>query len=213
MSSPVTAEDFNVVNTSGTVCDQISQVLAQGARLKEWFAYAFNSDGSISDAFKADLSAAGVGLPVGSIFFMPVQTVPAGCLLANGQNVSRTLYAGLFSVYGTSFGSGDGSTTFGLPDCTGLFLRGAGGIYAVGATGGADTVTLTLAQIPAHNHGMPTDANAIRTTLSPGSGNNNDDADQNGGGFMGLATFVADGGGQAHENLPSFRAGLWLIKT
>lgn len=51
-------------------------------------------------------------------------TAPAGWLKANGATVSRTTYAALFSKIGTTFGTGDGSTTFNLPDLRGEFLRG-----------------------------------------------------------------------------------------
>ena len=52
-------------------------------------------------------------------------TAPSGWLLCNGAVVSRTTYASLFAVIGTSGGSGDGATTFVLPDLNGVFLRGA----------------------------------------------------------------------------------------
>jgi microcystin-dependent protein len=51
-------------------------------------------------------------------------TLPFGFLIADGSAVSRTTYARLFSYIGTSFGDGDGSTTFNLPDCRGYFTRG-----------------------------------------------------------------------------------------
>ncbi|WP_227518345.1 tail fiber protein [Alkanindiges hydrocarboniclasticus] len=54
----------------------------------------------------------------------PTSTVPAGYLECAGQAVSRTTYAALFAIIGTSFGSGDGSTTFNIPDMRGEFARG-----------------------------------------------------------------------------------------
>ena len=65
-------------------------------------------------------------IPVGSIQMGPV-TDMEGYLLCNGQAVSRTQYADLFSKIGTNFGVGDGETTFNLPDYRGCFLRGFGG--------------------------------------------------------------------------------------
>ena len=53
-----------------------------------------------------------------------MSTPPAGWLKANGEAVSRTTYATLFAAIGTTFGSGDGSTTFNLPDLRGEFMRG-----------------------------------------------------------------------------------------
>ena len=64
--------------------------------------------------------------PVGSFLPYGSGTPPTGYLACDGSAVSRTTYASLFSIIGVSFGPGDGSTTFNLPDSRGLFLRGAG---------------------------------------------------------------------------------------
>ena len=64
--------------------------------------------------------------PIGSILPFGGTTAPNGFFLCNGQALSRTEYKELFGVIGTSFGAGDGSTTFNLPDLRGEFLRGAG---------------------------------------------------------------------------------------
>lgn len=61
---------------------------------------------------------------VGSIMAWPTATIPAGCLECDGSAVSRSTYAALFAVIGTTYGNGDGSTTFNLPDYRGYFLRG-----------------------------------------------------------------------------------------
>lgn len=73
--------------------------------------------------FTAMLLAAQVQIP-GTMMFWPTSTAPAGWLKRNGAAISRTTYAALFGVIGTTFGAGDGSTTFNLPDDRGLFLRG-----------------------------------------------------------------------------------------
>jgi len=73
------------------------------------------------------LSAAGTfaaAVPVGSITMYAANTVPTGWLECNGNAVNRTTFAGLFAAIGTVFGSGDGSTTFNLPDMRGEFARG-----------------------------------------------------------------------------------------
>jgi microcystin-dependent protein len=64
--------------------------------------------------------------PTGIILPFAGVTAPTGFLLANGQAVSRTTYAALFAVIGTTYGPGDGSTTFNVPNTQGVFLRGAG---------------------------------------------------------------------------------------
>ena len=60
----------------------------------------------------------------GEVAFLARNTAPTGYLKANGATVSRTAYARLFTAIGTTFGIGDGSTTFGLPDLRGYFIRG-----------------------------------------------------------------------------------------
>jgi microcystin-dependent protein len=65
-----------------------------------------------------------VGSPVGTVIYFAASTAPTGYLKANGAVISRTTYASLFAVIGTTFGVGDNSTTFGLPDLRGEFLRG-----------------------------------------------------------------------------------------
>ena len=64
------------------------------------------------------------GNPAGTVIFYAANTAPTGFLKANGAAVSRSTYADLFAVTGTTFGVGDGSTTFNLPDLRGYFPRG-----------------------------------------------------------------------------------------
>ena len=62
--------------------------------------------------------------PVGTVIWYSASTAPSGYLKADGVAVSRATYADLFAVIGTTFGNGDGSTTFNLPDLRGEFIRG-----------------------------------------------------------------------------------------
>jgi microcystin-dependent protein len=77
-------------------------------------------------------------------------TAPNGWLLCNGAAVSRTTYADLFAVIGTTFGTGDGSTTFNIPDFRGRVPAGVdeGTFTSLGTTLGEENVTLTEAQVP-----------------------------------------------------------------
>lgn len=68
--------------------------------------------------------AVNAGNDVGQVAMFAMSTAPAGWLKANGATISRTTYAALFAAIGTTFGSGDGSTTFELPDMRGEFIRG-----------------------------------------------------------------------------------------
>ena len=86
-------------------------------------------------------------------------TAPRGWVLCNGQALNRTTYADLYAVIGTTYGAGDGSTTFNVPDLRGRAPIGAGagsGLTSrtLGDTTGAETVKLTAAQsgVPAHSH-------------------------------------------------------------
>jgi microcystin-dependent protein len=71
-----------------------------------------------------DTPAINAGNIVGEVCFFGMSTAPTGFLKANGAAVSRTTYANLFAAIGTTFGAGDGSTTFALPDMRGEFPRG-----------------------------------------------------------------------------------------
>jgi microcystin-dependent protein len=114
---------------------------------------------------KAGLSAPGGLAPTGVVLPFAGPTAPTGWLLCFGQAVSRTTYADLFAALGTAHGTGDGSTTFNLPDLRGrvaggkdnmggsaasrLTTAGAGVDGAtLGAAGGAQTHTLTNGQLP-----------------------------------------------------------------
>ena len=121
-----------------------------------------------------------VGVSTGSVIPWGSASIPSGFLECDGSNVSRTTYADLFSVIGTTYGSGDGSSTFGLPNIADNVVVGKSGTKAVGSTGGANTVassgniagntgntTLSSSQIPSHNHPSP----GARTTAQNASPN------------------------------------------
>lgn len=94
------------------------------------------------EAFLDAISAGGFLTPTGFIQWGAVAAAPTGWLLCDGSAVSRTTYSGLFSAIGTTFGTGDGSTTFNVPD-----LREAG-VVGVGTRGSGVTAhdTYTLGQ-------------------------------------------------------------------
>lgn len=75
-----------------------------------------------------------------------------GWLVCDGSAISRTIYSSLFQTIGTTYGSGDGSTTFNIPDYRGRFKIGTNTTYLLGATGGTETQTLSVPNLPAHNH-------------------------------------------------------------
>ncbi len=212
MPSPVTSEDFTLNDFSGDVCERIRKLLEINDTVKEWFAWAFNSDGTATAAFK--LEFADFAVAIGTVLFNPIDTAPAGYLICNGQAVSRTTYANLFAVYGTTFGSGDGSTTFNVPNLSARFLMGSGpgGSNAVGSTGGAATVTLTEATMPAHTHGPGTAASNPTGFLEKSSVSGKPFDVLGSGSWFTSPTTESTGGGQAHDNLPPYYAGHWMVK-
>lgn len=137
-------------------------------------------------------------------------TAPEGWLLCFGQAVSRTTYPHLFAKIGTTFGTGNGSTTFNVPDMRGRVPAGKddmGGTAAgrltnsgtgnpglngatLGAAGGTDRHTLTTAQMPAHTHSV---TGAAATTF----GGSEQKATIEGS-TGAPATAASQGSGQAH---------------
>ena len=82
------------------------------------------------------------GTPTASLLMWPTATPPAGFLMCNGQTVSRVTYAALFAIVGVVFGTGDGSTTFTLPDYRNRTAIGAGGLYSANSLGGSKDAIL-----------------------------------------------------------------------
>lgn len=100
--------------------------------------------------------------PIGLIFPYAGSIAPPGCLSLDGTAISRTTYADLFAICGTTFGVGDGSTTFNLPDLRRRTIIGLGGsatgpvANTRGATGGEELHTMTEAEMFAHTHSLHT---------------------------------------------------------
>lgn len=121
------------------------------------------------EATKYDFDGANLtgieGIPTATIVPWSDSSVPSGFLECDGSAVSRTTYATLFGIIGTTYGSGDGSTTFNVPDLQDNVAVGKSGTKALGTTGGANTVTptgnvagstanatLSTGQLASHNH-------------------------------------------------------------
>jgi microcystin-dependent protein len=152
--------------------------------------------------------------------FLAGGTAPNGWLLCDGSAVNRTTYSNLFAVISTTYGNGNGSTTFNLPDMRGRAPIGVGHGSGLsnrtrGTRGGAETHTLTVGEMPSHNH--VTHANGAfeggylsraNTSMSGGGGWNF------GGSWnidWGMQTGHA-GNGWAHNNMQPFIALNFIIK-
>ena len=158
------------------------------------------------------------GLPVGSVTDYTGAVAPSGWLLCQGQAVSRTTYARLFAVIGTSFGAGDGSTTFNLP-AAGRVAVGRDPVQAefaaVGQSGGAKTHTLSEGEMPPHGHGL----HPWEVILA--AGGNTGYWGMGGGNAFLVAKDDLDprrrtgssGSGQPHNNLQPYATVNYIIRT
>jgi len=121
------------------------------------------------EATKYDFSGAALtgieGIPTATIVPWSAAAVPSGFLECNGTDVSRSTYSALFAIIGTTYGAGDGSTTFAVPDLQDNIAMGKSGTKALASTGGANTATstgnvggstanaaLSIAQLASHQH-------------------------------------------------------------
>ncbi len=119
-----------------------------------------NSDGDANDVLQSDgsgnlsFTALPQAVPTGSVHMMATTTAPSGYLKCNGTAISRTTYAALFAIIGTTHGAGDGSSTFNVPDLRGEFVRGWDD--GRGVDSGRNFGTAQSDQNKQHNHSATT---------------------------------------------------------
>lgn len=163
-------------------------------------------------------AAVGDATPVGQIVAFALSTAPLGWLECSGTAVSRTVYPDLFAAIGTTYGDGDGSTTFNLPNMVDRMPIGGGGLYDLSTTGGEAAHVLTAAEMPAHNH---IEGFAFQSGRSPSYGSNTAGVtcSQHAGTYADgtskapNALTSTSGSGAAHNNLPPYVAVLYCIKA
>ena len=155
------------------------------------------------------LEPSGDTLPIGAITEFGGSVAPTNWLFCNGQAVSRTEYAELFAAIGTNYGEGDGSTTFNVPDFIGRVPVGLDAedndFDELGDFGGEKTHTLTVNEIPEHNHTF----NFSFGSAPPLSGQQ--------GAYL-LAgrsndAIASTGGGQAHNIMQPYLVTNFIIKA
>jgi len=168
------------------------------------------------------------GIPTATIVPWSSSSVPSGFLECNGAAVSRSTYSALFAIVGTTYGAGDGASTFNLPDLQDNVAMGKSGTKALASTGGANTVastgniagstanaTLSEAQLASHDH--PGGGNAPGPGTGPMSSpgfyfnpGNTGNAGSGGGHSHNLsATFSGD----ATSVLQPYLTIIYIIKT
>jgi len=139
-------------------------------------------------------------IPVGTTIEYSGTTTPAGFLDENGAAVSRTTYSDLFTAIGTTYGVGDGSTTFNLPNQQRRVVVGSGGTgtgtlgNAVGDIGGSETHSLTTAENAAHTHTVAFKNDSTAGGTVPYSS-------ASGGGVAANVSTTSSGSGAAHNNI------------
>jgi len=152
--------------------------------------------------------------PVGSVQAFAGATAPTGWLLCDGTEYNQSAYTALFAVIGQTYGGAAGK--FRVPDMGGRVIVGKNGTYALNASGGATTHTLSASEIPAHSHPI----NYIYSTIAgshlhdntghmaPGQTNY-----QAGAGTSTTAVLNNTGGDGSHNNMQPYRALNYIIKT
>lgn len=231
LAGPVSGADANPSFRAGVTDDIASGVfpIARGGTNADTAAAAINNllpsqSGQSGNVLGTDgtnvawvVGGGGVGgtivvasLPVGTIVPFGAISIPSGWLECNGAAVSRATYADLFASIGTTYGAGDGSTTFNVPDLRGRSSIGQGtgaGLTprVIGATGGEESHALSTTEMPAHTH-------VTRITSDTLTGSNNSTAGQSDGTASADWTSQSAGGGASHNNMPPFVVTAYIIK-
>lgn len=153
-------------------------------------------------------SAVPGAITTGFVSLWPTGPAPTGWLLCDGSAVSRATYADLFAAIGTTYGVGDGATTFNVPDTRGRAVAGAGtgsGLTArsLGQQMGAEDHQLTLPELPAHTHNTAKSRSTLSATAGAAGGVSVTGSDPTG----------SAGSDTAHNNMQPSLVLNWIIKT
>lgn len=195
----ISAATQGVTNVETSVGTLTTRVASAESKAK-------TTDSTIAST-KSDLEASILkAVPIGTIVMWATSTPPEGWLLCNGATVSRAAYPGLFKVLGTSVGN-VGSSAFKIPDLSGRFPLGTSNTHNLHSTGGAETHTLTVNEIPPHDHGIG--GNIIQR------GSGGDAFRELSGAYPGTSNPSSQsvGGGLPHNNMPPFYGINFIIRA
>jgi microcystin-dependent protein len=147
---------------------------------------------------------------IGELRFFGFSFAPQGWVPCDGRLLSIQQNQALFSLLGTNFG-GNGQTTFAIPDLRGRLPLGQGGAHQVGEVGGAESVALTIQQIPAHTHVLSAATTPGGTTLPGPFGTAAFSAYAKTGTQTTLGGVQNVGNGLPHNNMQPYLVGNWCI--
>jgi microcystin-dependent protein len=151
---------------------------------------------------------------VGEIRMFAGNFAPAGWMFCEGQLLPIYENETLFQLIGTTYG-GDGESTFALPDLRGRLPLHQGSGFILAETGGAEEITLTVSQIPAHNHPLLGDVQPAESIAAAGRVLAQAQADVYGPGSadvnMNAASILPVGGSQPHTNLQPYLCVSFII--
>jgi microcystin-dependent protein len=217
MPSPTIPDNFKevIADPANSVCTNFVRALLRlPVILYQLVKYAYTDTGYPSDLFRREANFLHPGDLISSLAplneYLDADS-KAERLRCDGRTVSRTVYAELFAIIGTTFNTtGEAGTDFRLPDFTNRFPVAVGSDYALGATGGQKLVTLLDADMPSHTHSI-----SGLSAVQMGDGSS-------GGVVLGAAgAYTASGNvdvssagsDSSHENRPPYMAVYVYIKT
>jgi len=168
-------------------------------------------------AAKIAAAAKSLLMPTGLIAIWPSAVIPTGWLLCDGAAQSRSIYSALFAVIGTTYGVGDNSTTFNMPDFKDRAPVGKSSTIVLNERLGDKTITLVESQMPSHLHGLRTTNDGVFHAIAAYGGGNGTPEGMNvassmgyNGGFLQAGP---TGGNESHSNMQPYIGMNFIINT